>query len=147
MENQDWVAEHGWDKIVAVVMNQLTSENWARCPQIFPGCQEILCHVAKVGKPKEVLISLSEHCEAFQDDVKYRYILPAIATSFECWGVSPASAKVWDWVLETLVSHLHALETPGESAAAILQKNQIQMSALLKGLLYLYLYVHFPNNV
>ena len=69
-EYQEWISEHGWVKLVAVVVVQLTAENWSKCPQIFAGCQEILCHVAKVGKPKEVLIALSEHCEAFQDDVK-----------------------------------------------------------------------------
>ena len=65
-----------------------------------------------MGKPKEVLISLSEHCDAFQDDVKYRHILPAIATSFETWGITLAASRVWEWLLETLVSHVHALQVP-----------------------------------
>jgi len=111
-EHQEWIGEHGWDKLVPVIIAQLTEESWARCPQVFPGCQELLCHIAKVGKPKEVLISLSEHCEAFQDDVKYRHVLPAIATSFETWGVSVPASKAWEWILETLVSHLQALKVP-----------------------------------
>ena len=111
-EYQEWIIEHGWDKLVPVIIAQLTQENWEKCPQVLSGCQELLCHVAKVGKPKEVLISLSEHCEAFQDDVKYRHILPSIATSFEAWGVSVAASRVWEWILATLISHLHALKVP-----------------------------------
>jgi len=111
-EYQEWIVEHGWDKLVPVIIAQLSQENWEKCPQVLRGCQELLCHVAKVGKPKEVLISLSEHCEAFQDDVKYRHILPAIATSFETWGINVAASRVWEWILETLVSHLHALKVP-----------------------------------
>jgi hypothetical protein len=35
--------------------------------------------------------------------------LPAIATAFETWGVTPAAAKAWAWLLETLAAHLHAI--------------------------------------
>jgi hypothetical protein len=33
-EHQEWIAEHGWDKLVAVVVVQLTAENWTKCPQV-----------------------------------------------------------------------------------------------------------------
>ena len=41
-EYREWVAENGWDKLVPVIVAQLTKENWEKCPQVLSGCQVIL---------------------------------------------------------------------------------------------------------
>ena len=38
-EYREWVAENGWDKLVPVIVAQLTKENWEKCPQVLSGCQ------------------------------------------------------------------------------------------------------------
>ena len=77
-------------------------------------CGQLLQKLAGKCPAKETLITLIEHCEAFQSDIKFINVLPALGVVFQSLA-SDHKAKLaltLDWTLDTLVSHLHAIVLP-----------------------------------
>ena len=113
-EDQEWIKENAAFELVPIVVEYLDEEHEQKCPQLVNACGNLLETLATKCPPKEILIALIEHCEAFQADVKFRKVLPALAIVFARLVDDPKAklALTLDWTLDTLVSHINSMVFP-----------------------------------
>ena len=77
-EHEEWIRNNAWD-LIPLLVEPAHKENLQKCPQVVHACSQILAdHVAKLGNPKEIIISLLEHCEHSGSSIKFRHCLPAL---------------------------------------------------------------------
>ena len=114
LEYQEWIKENGAFEVIPIIVEYLDEEHEQKCLQLVNTCSILLKKLAEKCSPKEVLIALIEHCEAFQSDIKYRNILPALSIVFKRLCQSPKGklGLTLDWALDTLVSHINAMTCP-----------------------------------
>ena len=108
IENQEWIKENGALELIPIIVEYLDEEHEQKCPHVVNACGNLLGKLASKCSPKEVLMALMEHCEAFQSDVKFLRILPALAVVFKRLILERNAklASLLDWTLDTLVSHI-----------------------------------------
>lgn len=113
-EDQDWIKENGAWELIPIIVEYLDEEHEKKCPHLVNACGQLLKKLASKCQPKETLIALIEHCEAFQPEIKFRKVLPALEVVFQHLVFDPRAklALTLDWTLDTLVSHIHAIVLP-----------------------------------
>ena len=114
LEYQEWIKENGAFELIPIIVEYLDEEHEQNCLQVVNTCRILLQKLAEKCSPKEVLIGLIEHCEAFQSNVKFRNILPALGVVFKFLCLNPKGklGLTLDWTLDTLVSHINAIVCP-----------------------------------
>ena len=65
LEYQEWIKENGAFDLIPIIIEYLDEEHEQMCPQLVNTCRILLEKLAQKCSPKEVLIALIEHCEAF----------------------------------------------------------------------------------
>ena len=111
-----WIEQNASFELMPLVINYMTEEIYSSGPHMVKGCSELLKDLSRIGVPKESLIALIEHCEPFENSIKFSNVLPALGVTlermYEDEGSRRKLALTWNWTLETVVSHLHALSLP-----------------------------------
>ena len=110
-EHEEWIKNNAWD-LIPILVFPASDDNLLNCPQVVHSCSQILAdYVAKLGNPKEILISLLEQCEHSGSSVTLRHCLPAIEIALLKLNLRVATLT-WDWALRTIVEHLTNLKIP-----------------------------------
>ena len=114
VDYQPWIIEHGLWELTPIILEYLDEEHEEKCPHLVATCGRLLEKLATKCKPKEVIIALIEHCEAFQSDVKFKHILPTLCIVYRRIHSDPKGklALTLDWTFDTLVSHISAISIP-----------------------------------
>jgi len=111
-----WLEKNAALELTPVVITYITDEQEVKGPHMVAGCSQILVKLAGLGPPKESLIALIEHCEAFVSSLKFRNVLPAMAVVLDRLYSDLKTRRrlslTWDWVLDTMVGHVKALGLP-----------------------------------
>ena len=113
-KDQNWVKENGAYELSPIIVEYLDEEHEKKCPQLVNACSKLLQKIAEKCKPKETIIALIDHCEAFQSDIKFQNILPALSVAFSSLFLEPKGklSVTLDWTLDILVSHINAIVIP-----------------------------------
>ena len=113
---KDWLKKNAAFELIPLCINYISDEQEAKGPHMVNGCAQLLLQLARVAPPKEALIALIEHCEAFQSSLKFRHVLPSLAVVLQRMHDDPQSRKklalTFDWSLETVVNHIETLIIP-----------------------------------
>lgn len=114
---REWLAQHAAFELMPLAINYISEEQEDKGPHVVRGCSGLVVQLAEVSaSPKECLITLIEHCEAFASSLKFRNILPGLAVVMRRLHDDPKAKQrlslTWDWTLDTLASHVTVLPVP-----------------------------------
>lgn len=108
-----FIENNAWD-LIPILLEPITQSNLEKCPQLVNSCGNLLADKAATlgSRPKEVIISLLEHCEYDDDNgTRFQFILKPLKVALLRLDFK-SSVVTWNWTLETVVDGVHKLQIP-----------------------------------
>ena len=127
-ENKTKLSDESMD-IVPVTCGHLTKHTQEALPHLVTSCQDLLITLANLGNPKEMLISVLEQLDGFQDTISVIKLLPCL--SIVLTRVKLANMSVsWNWALEAVTCHVRTCATPDNMGLEVERRVRFQASDL-----------------